>query len=284
MKLTNYAYDLSVPEIIHHAPLAFENAEPTLFAVVPKLLGKTKKTVLGMLVFEVSLVSAATGIAQFFIKTYHRSDEENPTILSVPVLRAKDSAIGLGYGIFVAQEAYRQLGSRKKYCWSNIVDHYNAIDALILELIQDSPKIYHLPLEIDSTGMQDDYRLNIQDLTCLASEEFVFGNDDAKHEYLIGVHNGKLTLSFTTFNNWRTNEWDDTIEAYRFELPNDLKPFNAETLKNAMQTSECYDSITYLWNEDFGTEPKIEDFLQKVADSLNPYISFLNGIKQLYSA
>lgn len=279
---TNYHYDFEAPlDVIHEAEAAFENAKPQLFTAPQALLGKEIHIAHGAGLLNIWVkLAEKSGIAVLEVTAQHEDDADKRSF-TVPVLQAQISEISIGYGHYIFPLLYGSLfqDNEGEDHWTFDADNYNLIDHAINQFLAEHAEIYNHPF--NSEAVKSVSTVELANLQLLGMESFDF--HDGEIELAIGVHDGNLEVSFVTFNNWRTNEFgEDTADMYRFPLPETLKPLDRDTLLAQMKKTECYDSITYLWVEDFGEDANKDELFDLVVEKLNSYLPFLNGLKLLY--
>lgn len=278
---THFLYPLHNEIIsIHDSHLAFENAHPVLFAPAQELLGKVVTIADSIHEFQLTYLEK-DGIAMFEIKGY-RLDEPKKTLpFLVPVLKPISNKYQVGYGNFVCQKMKELTNNTLSHDWRLDPLKYALLDDLINEYISDhEAALFSTPAKI---AVADIEIVDLPEFTSLAVEEFRFGEEQKNSEITIGVIGGKVTATFTTFNEWRSDEYQDSVEKFMFPFPSKLELFTPETLDTAMNKGFCGDAIWQFWENDFGEDADHDEFLKIVADLINPYISYLNGLKQVYA-
>lgn len=300
MFITTYNYDLEQPICIHDAFSAFQNAKKQLFkAPTPYGIDMSSATTKNLML-EVCFASKS-GIAALEVKVSSKADPYKFLIFHLPVLQAIDTELFIGYGV-LAGHIIRDLVNRNALYASmglpitdkspkpfdliieddELEDAVNELDGVIAELLEKYPEIYSDPL--DGLPSKEDVNVALPNFTRLATLNIDFGYKKQQIELTIGVHEGKLTGTFTVFMNWSTDEDEESIENYRFPMPENLNTVNSQRLISAMNNfNNCADAITVCWDEDFGEDAEVEDFIQAVLKELNPITNYLNGIKTFYA-
>lgn len=276
MTIPNYNYQLNSNDCIHVALPAFINAKTQLFKAPADL--DTTAIICEFGNYEVSL-DEKSGIAVINIVA---SAFGSPKTLNtvVPVLQAVNPELYIGYGTLLRQTLGMAADAVGEKHWFGHTEELEKIDALIHQLLKKHNEVYAEP--INHQGIADNAQVKLMDYTRLATLPISFGYKQLPIELTIGVHDEKLTGTFTVWNGWSSDENNDQIENFRFELPSKLEDFTQKTFEQCLSKSACADAITLIWEEDFGEDAELSDFFDAVLNQLNPVIPFLNGIKMLY--
>lgn len=273
MNIAAHDYDLDEVDYIHQASVAVQNALPKVFLFNPAYVGDEFTVVQDSLTIKLKYIDV-NGLSGLMVSYSDAKFNEDTFEVKVPVLMQKeDTKLPVGYGALI-----HQFNVEKEIEIS--MDSYNAIDQAIFKFINDQNLVF-IEANVFSEAV-DQINLNLPHLTCLLQEEIDFGEVGSRNEFMIGVHDQKVVMSITFVNGWQTDEWGDIAENYSCEMPVVIQSFNRESLLEVMKSGECFDSINYVWAEDFGNEAKFEDYLDKILAKINPKINFINGMKAFY--